>query len=56
MNMRAVQHLNLGIVGACERGASFKDACDALDHGSIHAVCDTNIRRKGDPHRHGSEL
>ncbi len=34
--------LNLGIVGACGRGASFKGACDALGHVAIHAVCDTN--------------
>ena len=34
--------LNLGIVGACGRGASFKVACDALPHVAVHAVCDTN--------------
>jgi predicted dehydrogenase len=34
--------LNLGIVGACGRGASFKAACDALGQVAIHAVCDTN--------------
>jgi len=33
--------LNLGIVGACGRGASFKAACDALGHVVAHAVCDT---------------
>ena len=32
--------LNLGIVGACGRGASFKGACDALPQVAIHAVCD----------------
>ncbi len=32
--------LNLGIVGACGRGASFKTACDALPEVAIHAVCD----------------
>ena len=37
-----VNKLNLGIVGACGRGASFKAACDALGHVDIHAVCDTN--------------
>lgn len=40
--MRALQQLNLGIVGACGRGAGFKSACDALGQVSIHAVCDTN--------------
>ena len=34
--------LNLGIVGACGRGASFKAACDALPDVAIHAVCDVN--------------
>ncbi|OPZ30844.1 MAG: Alpha-N-acetylgalactosaminidase [Lentisphaerae bacterium ADurb.BinA184] len=34
--------LNLGIVGACGRGASFKGACDALGNVAIQAVCDTN--------------
>ena len=34
--------LNLGIVGACGRGASFKAACDALPQVSVHAVCDSN--------------
>ena len=34
--------LNLGIVGACGRGASFKAACDALGQINIRAVCDTN--------------
>jgi len=38
-----VKQLNIGIVGACGRGASFKTACDALDVVRIHAVCDTNI-------------
>lgn len=36
------KHLNLGIVGACGRGASFKGACDALGNVAIRAVCDTN--------------
>lgn len=30
----------MGIVGACGRGASFKQACDALGNVVIHAVCD----------------
>lgn len=34
--------LNIGIVGACGRGASFKAACDALGHVEIRAVCDLN--------------
>lgn len=34
--------LNLGIVGACGRGASFKAACDALGEVAVHAVCDVN--------------
>ncbi len=34
--------LNLGIVGACGRGASFKAACEAMGNVSIHAVCDIN--------------
>ncbi len=34
--------LNLGIVGACGRGSSFKAACDAMPNVSVHAVCDTN--------------
>lgn len=34
--------INLGIVGAGGRGASFKAACDALKQVSVHAVCDTN--------------
>jgi predicted dehydrogenase len=32
--------LNLGIVGACGRGASFKAACDAMPDVAIHAICD----------------
>jgi predicted dehydrogenase len=37
----SIETLNLGIVGACGRGASFKSACDALDCVNILAVCDT---------------
>jgi len=40
MGMR--ENLNLGVVGACGRGASFKAACDALEGVRIHAVCDIN--------------
>jgi predicted dehydrogenase len=34
--------LNLGIVGACGRGGSFRAACEAVANVRIHAVCDTN--------------
>lgn len=40
--MTVLNQLNIGIVGACGRGASFKQACDALPNVRIHAVCDTN--------------
>ena len=39
--------LNLGIVGACGRGASFKTACDAMGDVAIHAVCDLNESELG---------
>ncbi len=38
--MSVLTKLNIGISGACGRGASFKLACDALDQVRIHAVCD----------------
>jgi hypothetical protein len=38
--MSVLGQLNVGIVGACGRGKSFKAACDALDAVRIHAVCD----------------
>ena len=38
--MSVLTKLNIGISGACGRGASFKLACDALDDARIHAVCD----------------
>ena len=41
--MSMLNKLNLGIVGACGRGASFTAACAALPQVAIHAVCDTNI-------------
>ena len=34
--------LNIGIVGACGRGAAFRVACEALDSVNILAVCDIN--------------
>src|SRR5690554_6769612 len=40
--MTTVEKLNVGIVGACGRGASFKTACDAVAGVRIHAVCDKN--------------
>ena len=40
--MMKLKKLNLGIVGACSRGASFRTACDALKNVTIHAVCDVN--------------
>jgi predicted dehydrogenase len=36
------EKLNIGIVGACGRGASFKGACAAVEGLRIHAVCDIN--------------
>lgn len=44
--MGANDRINLGIVGACGRGASFRLACDVhKDRVGVHAVCD--IDRKG---------
>lgn len=40
--MKTLNKLNLGIVGACGRGASFKSACNALGNVTVHAVCDIN--------------
>jgi predicted dehydrogenase len=37
--------INVGIVGAAGRGASFKTACVASGVLNIHAVCDTNRER-----------
>ena len=34
--------MNVGIVGACGRGASFKRACDAVGGVRVLAVCDVN--------------
>jgi len=43
MEMAEEGKINLGIVGACGRGASFKAACDSLSGAvSIRAVCDVN--------------
>jgi len=43
--MPVLSSINLGIVGACGRGASFKLACDALADVRIHAVCDSNAEQ-----------
>src|SRR4051812_39343709 len=40
--MAHIEKMNIGIVGACGRGSSFKAACDALETIRIHAVCDAN--------------
>ena len=40
--MESLHKLNLGIVGACGRGASFRSACEAAEIVNIHAVCDIN--------------
>lgn len=40
--MSPLSQLNVGIVGACGRGASFKLACDSVGTVRIHAACDTN--------------
>jgi len=34
--------LNIGIVGACGRGANFRAICEAIPGVRIHAVCDMN--------------
>lgn len=39
---KVLEKLNLGVVGACGRGSSFKSACDALSIVRLHAVCDVN--------------
>jgi len=36
--------IKIGIVGACGRGANFKDSCDAVRQAKIHAVCDANAQ------------
>ena len=40
--MSDTESMNVGIVGACGRGASFKAACDAMGGVKVLAVCDTN--------------
>ncbi len=45
--MSALTSLNLGIVGACGRGGSFKAACDAIGRVRVHAVCDIDANGLG---------
>ena len=45
--MTTSECLNVGIVGACGRGASFKVACDAIGNLRIRAVCDVNQEALG---------
>ena len=40
--MSVLESINIGIVGACGRGKSFRAACNALENVRIHAVCDVN--------------
>ena len=40
--MNNIEKLNIGIVGAAGRGASFRAPFDAHHAGNIHAVCDIN--------------
>jgi len=40
--MNAIEKLNIGIVGVCGRGSSFKTVCDSVGTVRVHAVCDTN--------------
>jgi len=42
--MGSLGDLNIAIVGACGRGASFRAACAAMGNVRIHAVCDTNAK------------
>ena len=43
--MREMEKLNLGIVGACGRGGSFKAVVEALPDVRVHAVCDIDADR-----------
>jgi len=40
--------INIGIVGACRRGGSFKGACDAAENVRVLAACDTNAEELHD--------
>ncbi|KKL08662.1 hypothetical protein LCGC14_2573610, partial [marine sediment metagenome] len=46
--MAGPEMLNIGIVGACGRGASFRTACEAAPGVRIHAVCDVNTEDLAD--------
>ncbi len=37
-----MKKINMGVVGACGRGGSFKEACDACGGVNVKAVCDVN--------------
>ncbi|NOZ20116.1 MAG: Gfo/Idh/MocA family oxidoreductase [Planctomycetes bacterium] len=39
------EQINIGIVGACGRGKSFRTACEAHPSLNIHAVCDMNTEK-----------
>jgi predicted dehydrogenase len=41
-SMKGIEKINIGLVGACGRGGSFKTACDATRQVRVHAVCDVN--------------
>ena len=43
--MSLLEKLNIGIVGACGRGGSFKEPCDAISTVRIHAACSINAEK-----------
>lgn len=43
--MSILEKINLGIVGACGRGGSFKQVLDAFPLLHVQAVCDVNVER-----------
>ena len=48
------EQINIGIVGACGRGKSFKTACEAHPLLNIHAVCDTNEEKLDEAQTYGA--
>lgn len=40
--MQTIEKLNIGIVGACGRGSSFRAICEAIPGVRLHALCDLN--------------
>jgi predicted dehydrogenase len=40
--MQTLEKLNIGIVGACGRGADFRSICAAIPGVRLHAMCDLN--------------